>query len=454
MNPSDRDAIQRLDAYLDAVASGPQADAPSLDASMLAVDRTLRSLGAAPDPSPLFIAQLLENLLMTPQGANIIVLPSASPLSSFPMIPAIPETVALPNRRATRGRFGGLAATAALLLLTIVAGLFAAGPLRPTSPEDEQTVFLPASGTSTPLAPLELLWETSGGPGLPLEDPFRLAIDPQGNLWITDGKNSRFQIFTPDGTFLEAWGTAGSGEGEFDFVEPGLFGGYGAGAVAFDASGNIYVADMGNKRIQKFAPDRTFLTEWGSQGFEDGEFYGIADLVVDDKGRVYVADYMQSRIQVFDSDGQFLDSWSKAEGEPPLNPEGLAIDADGNIWVAEFSQNQIRKLAPDGTRLIGWGEFGPDPGQLSGAYDVEVDAHGRVFVAEDSNDRIQVFDGQGNLLARWGESGDGPGQLDGPVSIVLDDAGSIYVSDSFNHRVLKYRLLPLLTGSPGVLEGG
>lgn len=442
MNPSDRDAIERLDAYLDAISSGHPADAPSLDASMLAVDHTLRAIGAAPDPSPLFTARLLENLLLTPQGANIIVLPPANSFASLPKIPAIPETAALPNRRATRSRVGGLAATAALLLLTIVAGLFAAGPLRPSAPDNEHAVFLPASGTPTPLAPVELLWETSGGPGLPLEDPFQLAIDPQGNLWITDGKNSRFQIFAPDGAFLEAWGTAGSGAGEFDFVDSGLFGGFGAGAVAFDASGNIYVADMGNKRIQKFASDRTFLTAWGSQGFEDGDFYGIADLVVDEEGRVYVADYMQSTLQVFDGDGQFLDSWSRLEGEPPLNPEGLAIDAEGNIWLAEYSQNRIRKLAPDGTRLIDWGEFGPAPGQLSGPYDVAVDDRGRVFVAEDLNDRVEVFDEQGTLLASWAGSDEDAGKLDGPASLVLDGEGNIYVTDSLNHRVQKYRLLP------------
>jgi DNA-binding beta-propeller fold protein YncE len=337
-------------------------------------------------------------------------------------------------------------ATAALLLVTLVAGFLAAGIYR-TQREGGRLLVLPAIMTSEPTSPVEFVWSTSGGPNLPLTDPFRLAIDPRGNLWVTDGKNSRFQIFAPDGTFVEAWGDPGDGPGQFDFTEPGLFGGYGAGAVTFDADGNIFVADMGNQRIQKFSPDRRLLRTWDSFGFESGEFYGISDLVIDAQGRVYVPDYMQSTVQVFDNDGTFLQSWSRVEGEPPLNPEGIAIDAVGNIWLAEYSQNQIRKLAPDGSRLSVWGEFGLDDGLLSNPYDVAVDGQGRVFVAEDASDRVQIFDETGNLLGAWGEPGTEDGQFDGPASLVLDGQGNIYVSDSLNHRVQKFRLLLPFAGS-------
>ena len=117
--------------------------------------------------------------------------------------------------------------------------------------------------------PVAFLWETRGDPASPLGYPSHLAVAPDGNIWVADGDNNRFQIFAPDGTFLEAWGTPGSGEGEFDFTTVG-WGGYDEAAIAFAPDGTFYVADTGNHRIQKFGPDRGFLTAWGSEGRSPG----------------------------------------------------------------------------------------------------------------------------------------------------------------------------------------
>src|SRR5688572_8279289 len=82
-----------------------------------------------------------------------------------------------------------------------------------------------AQGATPSAVPAEFLWETSGGPKSPLGNPAHLAIAPDGSIWVADGDNHRFQIFDPDGSFVEAWGTKGSGEGEFDFTTIG-WGGY------------------------------------------------------------------------------------------------------------------------------------------------------------------------------------------------------------------------------------
>ncbi|PYN82856.1 MAG: hypothetical protein DMD97_00165, partial [Candidatus Rokuibacteriota bacterium] len=104
----------------------------------------------------------------------------------------------------------------------------------------------------------------------------------------------RVQKFDASGTFLAAWGSSGSGNGQF---------GYPLG-VATDASGNVYVADPYNFRIEKFDASGTFLTAWGSQGSGDGQFalplsgfpWGVA---TDASGNVYVADKYNHRIQKF-----------------------------------------------------------------------------------------------------------------------------------------------------------
>jgi DNA-binding beta-propeller fold protein YncE len=90
--------------------------------------------------------------------------------------------------------------------------------------------------------------------------------------------------------FLGKWGTTGSGDGQF--VNPAL-------GIAPDSSDNIYVADWGNNRIQKFDSNGNFITKWGTQGSGDGQFDEPTGIAIDSSGNVYVVDRGNSRIQVF-----------------------------------------------------------------------------------------------------------------------------------------------------------
>jgi hypothetical protein len=88
------------------------------------------------------------------------------------------------------------------------------------------------------------------------------------------------------------WGSEGSGDGQFRWLE----------GIAVDGSGDVYVADRANDRVQKFAADGSFLTKWGSYGSEDGQFDWPRGIAVDGSGNVYVADSGNNRIQKFAPD--------------------------------------------------------------------------------------------------------------------------------------------------------
>ena len=83
--------------------------------------------------------------------------------------------------------------------------------------------------------------------------------------------------------------------------------------IAIDSSGNVYVSDWDNFRIQKFDPNGAFITKWGTEGEGDGQFWGPDGIAVDASGNVYVVDYNLHRIQKFDSNGAFITKWG-AEG--------------------------------------------------------------------------------------------------------------------------------------------
>ena len=90
--------------------------------------------------------------------------------------------------------------------------------------------------------------------------------------------------------FVTKWGSSqGSGDGQFSTPID----------VAVDSSGNVYVADYGNSRTQKFNSSGTFITKWGSNGSGDGQFYYPWGVTVDSSGNIYVAYTYNHRIQKF-----------------------------------------------------------------------------------------------------------------------------------------------------------
>src|SRR6185369_13635511 len=175
----------------------------------------------------------------------------------------------------------------------------------------------------------------------------QVRIDPQDNIWVVDQMSGMVMKFDPSGQIQLLLGrkseserlpTAPAGPGPGGPAAPGRGpaaaapagqaappaaagrggrGGLpGAGAqqdvfqrptdVAWDAAGNIYVADgYGNSRIAKFDKAGTFVKSWGSRGSENGQFNIAHGIVVDAQGNVYVADSGNKRIQVFDRDGTF-----------------------------------------------------------------------------------------------------------------------------------------------------
>ena len=102
--------------------------------------------------------------------------------------------------------------------------------------------------------------------------------------------------------FLLTWGASGSGNGKFN----------GPNGVAVDSSGNVYVVDTGNKRVEKFANTGTYASQLGSFGSGPGEFNGPAGVAVDSAGNVYVVDGSNNRVEKFTSAGVFITQWGCA----------------------------------------------------------------------------------------------------------------------------------------------
>jgi DNA-binding beta-propeller fold protein YncE len=283
-------------------------------------------------------------------------------------------------------------------------------------------------------SPVELVLEIKGDPN-PLDRPGGVGVDVQGNVYLVDGGNNRLQVFDGQGEFLRTWGSAGAGEGQFNFIDTD---GTAYGAVDAAGQGNVYVADTFNYRVQKFDSQGNFLAQWGSQGTGDGQFQRPIDVTVDSQGNVYVIDDFRNVIQVFDGKGNFqrtIGAPGAGDGQFQFTG-GLAVDARDYIYVADFGNRRVQVFDNQGNFTAKW------PLQGSGEpSDIALDDQGNIYVVNYTNHNVQEFDPGGNFIRSWRSFGPGEDRLEEPTSVAIDPEGFLYVSDYANDRILKFKPL-------------
>ena len=319
------------------------------------------------------------------------------------------------------------------------------------------------------------------------ESPNAVAVDNSGNMYVgtyaSDENPYQVTKLSPTGEILDSWGTYGSANGRIDELAD----------IAVDGDGNVYVADSGNKRVQKFS-----LTEEGYYDYEmnlvsngDGDSpMSPSGVAVDSDGNIYVTYEEDNQVVKFNSLGQVVnDNWSNQDGSGYQfsGPTDIAVVDDGsvyNVYVVDNSGREIVKFSSTGAvqrvfgtecayikdQLIGvtvdstgsvyavdavtkniqkfngengWNVFafgGEGCGYEPFDYPcgIAVDSEGYIYVTDSVSMRVQKFDSFGHLQEKWGRGGSAEGEFYGPYGIAMDTAENIYVSDTENNRIQKF----------------
>lgn len=242
--------------------------------------------------------------------------------------------------------------------------------------------------------------------------PAGIALDSQGNVYISDEWLNRVSVFSKDGDFLESWGSPGSEPGQVN--KPS--------GLAFDSQDDLYLVDSWNHRVQKFTREGQYIEHFGAFGEGDGELNFPWGIATDRDDLVYVADWKNDRVAQFGRDGEFLASFGRSGGEVGqfARPTAVSVDRDGDIYVTDWNNHRVQVLAPDGrfiSALTGeaglskWGreKLASNPDMVRQRHmvhdltpervfwnpcDVKVDEDYRIAVLEPTRSRIQVYSKQ------------------------------------------------------------
>lgn len=262
--------------------------------------------------------------------------------------------------------------------------------------------------------------------------PSDLALDSAGNIYVADQDNHRIQKLAPDGRLLTKWGSGSLEEGQ---TAPGSFDD--PSGVGVDPAGNVWVVESDNKRVQKLAPGGANLLTFG----EDAGFFDPQQIALAPGGDVYVTD-LNGMVFRFAADGTLLGTFGQGRLE---TPGGIAVDRAGNVLVADRDQFRVDVFSPTGDLLRSMSRRLSE-GALY-ARDVALDASGNVWVLVDGEPLVK-FSPSGNLLATVSESlrpGDKPAYR--ALGIVAEAGGSVLVADTQVGRILRY-------GEGGRVQGG
>jgi streptogramin lyase len=255
-----------------------------------------------------------------------------------------------------------------------------------------------------------------------------IAVDSSGNVYVSDAEKCNVQKFDSEGNFIKMWGTKGTGPGQF--LQPE--------SMAIDSKGNVFVADYTDQRIQKFDSDGNFITMWGTKGKEDGQFIKPWGVAVDSNDNVYTSDQDNPEIQKFSNDGKFLMKWnSYSPGMQFVHLHDIIVDSKDSVYVTDGRNNsRVAKFDDQGNFITKWGSFGSGNSRFIEDHGIATDKSGNVYVVDTRNVRIQKFDSQGNFITKWGLLGCRDDQFLIPHDIAIDSSGNIYVTDSGNVHFL------------------
>ena len=219
----------------------------------------------------------------------------------------------------------------------------------------------------------------SSGPGK-LRSPAYVACTSSGELIVCNYHGQTIQKYSLDGRSVAH--VEARGDGAVQPFHP-------MGIAVHPHTNKVYVSDRSNNLIQIFNPDLTHSGSFGGTGSGNGQFSHPHGISFDSTGNLFVADEINNRVQVFTAAGECIYQFNG--GVRLKAPVGIALDANDIVYISESNSHRISVFTRDGQYLTSFGSKGIGPGQFNRPTGIAIGHDGKIYIADNNNGRAQVF---------------------------------------------------------------
>jgi len=244
--------------------------------------------------------------------------------------------------------------------------------------------------------------------GCGLSNPYGVAVDAGGNVWVANYNASTLCEFSPTGK-SPASGYSGGGL-------------HSPQALAIDFAGNVWASNQAANLLSGFSASGVPL---GASGFSGGGLNNPFGPAIDPSGNVWIADINSNAISEFNGSGAALSGSGGYTGGGLNTPQSLAIDANGTVWVANFAGNSLSEFSSSGTAVSSTAFTG---GGLSGAAGTAIDPSGNIWISDYNGSALSEFNALGSALS--GAGGYTGGGLASPFLIAIDAGGNVWAANA------------------------
>ena len=261
-----------------------------------------------------------------------------------------------------------------------------------------------------------------------LNVPYGVVVTKNEEIVVAERDSHCITILNKEGKKVKSFGTKGTKEGQFTYPR----------GVAISHDGHILVTD--NHRLQKLTFEGDYVKSVGSSKTGNGPLqfqYPKGITVHPTTGQIFIGDSNNHRIQVLNNNLTYSHSFGKKGSSPEQfnSPWDVTFDNEGYLYVADSDNHCIKKFTSTGQYISTFSSKGSNPGQIKDPTSIIID-NNLLYISEFGNNRISIFDTNGCFIHCFGKSGSGEREFNRPRGITVDSLGNLYVSDFSNNRLV------------------
>ena len=243
-------------------------------------------------------------------------------------------------------------------------------------------------------------------------EPYGLAIDASGNVWIANYTGKSVTEMNSSGGVIANYNTTNVSGAGFN----------GPISIAIDTSGNVWIANYLGPGVTELSSSGALVAHFDSGDTTGADFAQPIAIAIDGTGGVWVVNSNNNSVTKLDTDGTVVGNFHPSGADFDL-PFSVAIDISGDAWIPNYNGNTITRISPNGDLV---GKYNPSHSNFDQPGAVAIDPYGNAWITNYKGNSLTELNSGGDLVSNYNTSA---AEFDQPNALAIDASGNVWVAN-------------------------